>query len=85
MAARARLYQPERPADHHQRGSQKMRPFRTGAPSAAPYDAELTDPRVSHAAWYENNACAANREAVVAARGARAMRDGGPSHGRHYP
>jgi hypothetical protein len=54
-----------------------MKPFRTVAPSTEPYDAELTDPRVGQAAWYENNVCAANREAVVAARAAHAMHHGG--------
>jgi len=40
------------------------------------YDPELTDPRVSYAARYENEGRADDRVAAVSARSARAMRDG---------
>jgi hypothetical protein len=40
------------------------------------YDPELTHPRVSYAARYENEGNTADRAASVAARAARAMRDG---------
>ncbi len=53
-----------------------MKPFRTAAHSTGPYDAELTSTRVGYAARYENEGRAADREAAVAARAARAMRDG---------
>jgi hypothetical protein len=54
-----------------------MKPFRTITETTAPYDAELTDPRVCYAARYENQGPATDRQASVAARAARAMRDGG--------
>lgn len=53
-----------------------MKPFRTVTQSTGPYDAELTHPRVGYAARYENEGPAADRQAAVAARAARAMRDG---------
>ena len=40
------------------------------------YDAELADPRISYAGHYENDGSAGDRAAAVAARAARAMRDG---------
>jgi hypothetical protein len=40
------------------------------------YDAELADPRVRYAGHYENDDGAGDRAAAVAARAARAMRDG---------
>ena len=43
------------------------------------YEVELTDPRVSYAARYENEGHADDRAAAVAARAARAMRDGNRS------
>jgi hypothetical protein len=40
------------------------------------YDPELTDPRVSYTARYENDGRVDDRVAAVSARAARAMRDG---------
>src|SRR6266516_5939112 len=44
--------------------------------SSSYYEAEPAGPRVSYAARYENEGQAADRTAAVAARAARAMRDG---------